>query len=463
MLRHCGVPTVRTHLRFMTLSTALPAVCILLIPTGARAQDAHYWTDQYGPRASLLAGAVIGSIDDVSGTFYNPGSLALAESLPFALSASVYEYENVVLEDGAGRGVDLATTRTGVRPSLIAGTITSELLGSDILAYSILTRSSTTSDVGAQIIASGAEVPVGLDLDHLVGIARVESTSSDLWAGLTYSHAFSSSFGAGLSWYGAQRSQRRRREGIATSIATDGSPSVSIDMRGGSYSTLRTLAKLGGYFVSGSVSAGVTVTTPSLHIAGSGEFGLNGAIVTSDTTALVADVQTDLSAKFKSPLSVGVGFGWQIGRTSINASGEWFDAIDPYVVMQGEEFTAQVPAQVRSFDVVQEVADVFNWAVGVGYSLTETVTGYGSFTTDYAGVTDDIERADLSIQPFDLYSAFLGTEFEVRLARVTLGAGYGWGNHPADRITDLIGDEDIEAQYVYHRFRVLFGFELITN
>jgi hypothetical protein len=83
----------------MALATALSAVCIMLVPAKARAQDSNYWTDQYGPRASLLAGAVIGSVDDVSGTFYNPGSLVLAESLPFALSASVYEYEKILLEE----------------------------------------------------------------------------------------------------------------------------------------------------------------------------------------------------------------------------------------------------------------------------------------------------------------------------------------------------------------------------
>ena len=451
------------HFRFMVLAMALSAVCILLVPAGARAQDANYWTDQYGPRASLLGGAVIGSIDDVSGTFYNPGSLALAESLPFALSTSVYEYEKILLEDGAGTGIDLGSTRTGVRPSLIAGTITSELFGSDVLAYSILTRQRSTSDIVAEIIASGAELPAGLDLEHLVGVARVEGRSSDLWAGLSYSHAFSSSFGAGLTWYGAQRSQSRGREGVATSIATDGSPSVRIDMRGGSYSAFRTLAKLGGYFVSGSVSAGVTVTTPSLHVGGSGEFGLNGVIVTSDTTALTADVQTDLSAKFKSPLSVGLGFGWQIGNAHINASGEWFDAIDPYVVMEGEEFVTQVPAVVQSFDVVHSMDDVLNWAVGIGYSLTESIIGYGSFATDYSGVTDDIPRADLSIAPVDLYAAFLGTEFEVRLARVTIGAGYSWGNRSAERLADLIEGEEVEPRYVYKRVRLLFGFELITN
>ncbi len=146
----------------------------------------------------------------------------------------------------------------------------------------------------------------------------------------------------------------------------------------------------------------------------------------------MADIQTDLSAEYKSPLSVGLGFGWQLGKARINASGEWFDAIDPYVVMEGEEFVTQVPAVVQSFDVVHTMDDVLNWAVGVGYSLTKSIIGYGSFATDYSGVTDDIERADLSIAPVDLYTAFLGTEFEVRLARVTIGAGYSWGSRPAE-------------------------------
>ncbi len=463
MFTHRRVPMVLTHLRSMAFATVVTSGCVLLSPAEARAQDGNYWTDQYGPRASLLAGAVIGSIDDVSGTFYNPGSLALAESLPFALSTSVYEYTKVVLEDGAGRGVDLATTRTGVRPSLIAGTITSDLFGSDVLAYSVLTRTRNTSDVNAQIIVSGADVPSGLDLEHLVGVARIEGESSDLWAGLSYSHAFGSKFGAGLTWYGAQRSQSRRRSGIATSIATDGSPSVIIDMGAGNYSAFRTLAKLGGYYVSGPISAGVTVTTPSAHITGSGEFGLNDVIITSDTTALNADIQTDLDAKYKSPLSVGLGFGWQIGKTRINASGEWFDSIDPYLVMEGEDFVSQVPGEVQSLDVVQEVDDVLNWAVGVGYSLTESIIGYGSFATDYSGVTDAIDRADLTIAPVDLYSALLGTEFAVERARVTLGVGYAWGSRPAPTIRDLIGDESVEAQYVFKRFRVLFGFELTTN
>ena len=449
------------------ISTArvLPwAVAFLYLPfapTGSWAQDAHYWTQQFGPRASLLSGAVIGSIADISGTFYNPGSLALAKTLPFALSTDVYEVEKIRLEDGAGAGVDPSTTRSGVRPSLLAGTITRKLAGG-VLAYSALSRMQTGSDVNAELVLSGEEIPPELDLEDVVGIARIDGEFSDFWAGLTYSHTIGPNFGLGLTWYGAHRTQRRRREGIEEAIATDGSPFVNIDMAGGNYSALRTLAKVGGYFRSGPVSAGLTVTTPSLHITGSGEFGVNSATFSSDTTALVATVQTDLSAKYKSPLSVGFGLGWQIGKARLQASGEWFDTIDPYVVMQGEEFISQEPEEVVSFDVVQAMDQVLNWGVGLEYAFKEKVVGYGSFASDYNGLTDDVERADLSLGSVDLYSAFLGANFVVKDARLTVGAGYGCGSSPAPRITDVLqgADEGREARYVYSRFRLLFGFEI---
>jgi len=65
-----------------SLRAAVPAA-LLLLSVGvqdASAQDSHYWTTQYGNRSRLLAGAVIGSVDDVSAVFYNPGALALIES-----------------------------------------------------------------------------------------------------------------------------------------------------------------------------------------------------------------------------------------------------------------------------------------------------------------------------------------------------------------------------------------------
>ncbi len=46
---------------------------------------------------------------------------------------------------------------------------------------------------------------------------------------------------------------------------------------------------------------------------------------------------------------------------------------------------------------------------------------------------------------------------------MTIGVGYTWGSEVAERLADLIEDEEVEPQFVYKRVRLLFGFELITN
>ncbi|MFB3112255.1 MAG: hypothetical protein ACE10G_09500 [Gemmatimonadales bacterium] len=121
-------------------TNALAVFALLLSAPDAYAQDAHYWTLQYGPRSSLLGGAVIGSVDDVSATYYNPGALGLAPNLTFAITANVFERSGVALVDGGGNGVNLGTAQSGLRPSLVAGVLGRDLFGSGVLAYSLLTR-----------------------------------------------------------------------------------------------------------------------------------------------------------------------------------------------------------------------------------------------------------------------------------------------------------------------------------
>jgi hypothetical protein len=450
---------------WLTHAVACLAIALAVLSNlvaSAEAQDSHYWTRQYGPRSSLLGGAVIGSVSDVSGTFYNPGALALAERLPFTISTQVYELRTVTLEDGAGEGVDLSSTKSGLQPSLLAGTIPLRFLGDDVLAYSLLTRAQHTTDGRATIIESGSELPPDVDLEDLVGVSQITGRYNDMWGGLSYSHGFGSHFGLGLTWYGAFRTQRRQRETVTQGIETDGSGSSAIDLRSGKYTAIRTLVKIGAYAAAGPLTAGLTFTTPSLHVTGWGEIGESVSAFGPDTTTLAATTQTDLPAEYKSPLSVGGGLGLRLGATRLVASAEWFDAIDPYVVLQGEDYLAQEPEEVRSINVVQSADQVFNWGVGVQHSFSERTTAYASFYTDRSAFSRDVARADLSLSGYDILSVFAGVDFVVSSARITLGAGYGWGNEPAQELTDLLReqDPDFDAKFVYRSFRLMFGFEL---
>jgi hypothetical protein len=428
----------------------------------ANAQDAHYWTLQYGPRSSLLGGAVIGSVDDISGTYYNPGALRLASDLAFAVSANVFEVSGVALQDGGGEGVDLGTTRSGLRPSLVAGAITTDILGRDVLAYSAITRARGTQDLEGIAILSGTDIPSDLQLDDLAGLVRYEGEFNDVWAGLTYASAFGSHVGVGVTWYAAFRSQRRRRETITQTIGTDTSGTATLDIAGGKYSSVRTLAKIGAYAAGGPVSAGITLTTPSLHITGSGQLGGNYGAFGFGADTLAVTVQTGLPATYKSPLSVGAGAAVRLGKTRVHGGAEWFDAIPSYVVMQGEDYVSQAPEEVLPIDAVQEMGEVLNWGVGVEHPFSSRVSAYVSYMADNSGLDDEIVRAGLSILPIDISTVTAGADFAVGTARFTLGFGYGWGSKVDQELTNVLQQEDadFQATYVYRSMRFIFGFEI---
>ena len=449
----------------------LSGVAILLALGGtsagaapAIAQDAHFWTLQYGPRSSLLGGAVIGSVDDVSATFYNPGAVSLASDLAFAVSTDVFEYSSIALEDGGGSGIDLGTAKTGLRPSLVAGTITRNLFGgSGVLAYSALTRSRGTQDLAGGVFLTADDLPPDAGLENAVGSVDFTGRYNDFWGGLTYSQGLGESFGLGVTWYGAVRSQNRQQQSVASLIDDDGSGLSEIDNLGGKYTAFRTLFKFGASFQAGDLTGGATLTTPSIHISGSGELAVNRSTIGADTTALLAGVQTELPAEYRSPLSVGGGLAWRIGPARLHGSVEWFDKVDQYVVIQGDSLYAQKPeGDGIVLDAVHEQSSVTNWGLGLEYQINETFAGYVSYFTDNSALDDDLERIGLSISPIDIATLTVGTDFVLRSARFTLGVGYGWGRAIDRELTDLLKreDESFEATYVYQSIKLLFGFEI---
>ena len=52
-------------------------ICLSYSP--AYGQGSYYWNQNYGTISNLLGGLVIGSVRNVSATYYNPGYLGLAE------------------------------------------------------------------------------------------------------------------------------------------------------------------------------------------------------------------------------------------------------------------------------------------------------------------------------------------------------------------------------------------------
>ena len=127
-----------------------------------------------------------------------------------------------------------------------------------------------------------------------------------------------------------------------------------------------------------------------------------------------------------------------LGDTRLHASAEWFEAITPYVVIQGEEFVTQQPEVVRQAEAVQQLEEVFNWGAGIEHAFTAGFRAYASYYTDNSGLGEGVERASLSILPIDIQTVTVGSNFVVGSARFTLGAGFGWGKKVDQNLTDAL-------------------------
>jgi hypothetical protein len=449
----------------LALKVALSA-CFLLLSLSANptlAQDAHYWNLDYGPKASLLGGAVIGSVNDVSATFYNPGALSRAENLKLAVSTNVLESTRVSVVDGGGEGVDLGSSRTGLRPTMVGGTLTDSLGPGGVLSYSLLNRVKSDSELRASIVALPGEVPDDFDVYSLAGVYRLETNINDTWAGLTYSVPLGARLGLGITVYGTVRNQRRRVEETLNILSSPQTGSTSVRIFNVSTTTMGALAKAGVYFESERFTAGMTLTTPALQVYGKGEIGSGNSFTSSDSLLSFAGEQQGLDANHKYPLAIGAGVGIQFGKARLHGSTEWFEAINRYDVVAGEPITAIVPPGETITQVLpQELSTVLNWAVGIEYSAQPGLTLFASFAENNSGLSEDTQGPVMSLMTLDIKTAVAGLEMDVGPAMITLGIGYGRGQAPTGELSRLVGaiDDDFEATQRYRNLLGLFGFEL---
>jgi hypothetical protein len=74
---------------------ALAVLILLAHARPGRAQDTHYWSIQYGPVGQLVGGQLIGGVNDLSATYYNPGALVLRNESSYLLSTESFQWELV--------------------------------------------------------------------------------------------------------------------------------------------------------------------------------------------------------------------------------------------------------------------------------------------------------------------------------------------------------------------------------
>ncbi len=437
--------------------------------SGLVAQDAHYATYQYGPRANLLGGAVIGSAVDVSATYYNPGALARLDSIALIATSQTFELSNLLFRPkDAPRSVNLNDLSFGEAPGFVGGTLPFAFLGEGVLAYSVLTRHRFKTNVG--------ETRVGeLDLGELEGDAllkvRFNRDLSEQWFGLTYA-ASTRQVGLGISQYVAYRSQKGGNLLLGEAFPGRGGGALSLEDREFSYWSTRLLWKLGASFDWAGFSLGMTVTTPSIDLFGSGRLEVNTTVLGQDPDAdsipdpvFVANAQDGLSPTYKSPWSLGVGGTFRGAGTDFYVSAEYVGKVGEYTVLDGEDATGQTTGDTLDLSLATASDDVVNVNLGIERAFSDRFTGFAAFWTDFSTRPEDREL-DLSVAGWDILFVSAGAAFRVGTSDFTLGLAYGWGSQAevdlrlGDTPDEIISVIPRSVDLVYRSLRLLVALSI---
>ena len=464
-------------------NTVLFLLLISFIPGGQLyAQDAHYWTLQYGTKSTFLGGAVIGSVEDLGATYYNPAMLSLLPDPSFLLSTEIFESTKYTMEDGAGEGKNLTNSSLASAPGLVAGSFKLKFLKKHYFAYSFLTR----GDYGIAL-----DLQNGTTADVIESIPGDELLASELavrqrlkeeWQGLTWSFPINDKFSVGLTNYLVMRDQQTDFRVILQAF-TQNQESVLLNrVNEFRYQHIGLLWKFGLAYNLEQLSIGLNLTTPRVKLRGNGrrlyDSVLSGGAVDGDgglEDFFAANLQKDLEAKYKSGWSAGLGVGYKIGKSRIHTSVEWFEGVDKFEILSPESFNRQDNGESLRFPIVQEFKQVINYGFGAEVAVNDDVSLFGSYFTDFSAAADSLGRvasfegeANASVSNWDLNHISGGLTFNILKGKtsLTFGLTYSFANKDIPILINLpsggdrdgpIFDRDKTTTLRFRRWRFIFG------
>jgi hypothetical protein len=444
--------TTMTGGRWTLMSVVVGAGLVASGPI-ARAQDAHYWPNQYGPVAQLVGGQLIGTTRDLSATYYNPAGLALTEQPNFLLSAESFEIESIGVRLGSESVFpDQSFLSVRPAPTFIAGSMPRRWLGHRRrIAWSALTRYRFNARFNPRRADSG-------DSERSGGEVLFDQAMSENWFGVTVSERRGPGFALGVTGYVVYRGQRVRREVMAQATGPQGVGITSVGLRDFDFTHFRALGKVGVGWESGALQLGLTVTTPSAGLFSWGRAGYTRSETrTGDgegaRSVLVNGAWEDLSVNYGSSWAVGVGGGLRRGRTQVHASAEWFAPVAERAVLDvGPEWEGAPPTLGRR--------GVVNAGIGLQHDLRNKASLFAAFSTDFE--SDAVGApASVSISTWDLYHLTAGGAFSALGSRFTLGASWAFGRDDRSGFIPELGGASTDSRPMsvsYSSVRVVMGF-----
>jgi len=454
------------------------SLILLLIGVGniahLSAQDANYWSHQYGAYSILLGGTVIGSVSDLASTYYNPARLIVSDSSSFLITANAYQVSNLRVENGAGVGQDIKNSKIDVAPNLVAGNLPwRNFIRPSRMAYSIIQRYGNEFELIGRNASTLDALPGIEGEEYLAGELDYRFKISDLWVGISWSTQLSERLSFGVTPYFSIRSMRWDRRILYEGILEDGSTAAAFQFNNFQYFLISLLGKFGlSYDLDGGSSIGINMTTPYLNMFGNGDVLYNETVTGGDLTGngvsndlLIADQQLDRKSRYRSGWAFGLGGSFPISASGrLHLSAEYFTPVAAFDLLNTDPYIGQTTGETLEHFVQTKAKGVLNYGAGIEFSGRGKADFYGSVTTDASPMPDQTEEsvtARLGVNRIHLSG---GTVLSLGKIDLNLGAVYSFGSAEVPQFSGIflppgwdVGDVEEVGRMRTSRIKLIFG------
>ncbi|MHA4808015.1 hypothetical protein ACX0G9_07905 [Flavitalea flava] len=444
----------------MKIRLLLPLTCISLSltfffhPAIVQAQDANYWSFNYGPGGFLTPGSVLAYNRDSGVFFFNPALLAYTNRNSASITGNLYQFESTTIKNGIGTGLNLSSTSASIIPLMGAGCIAIKgkhpfvigyaLLRNPVSSFQTTQRKDAKFNVLDNSYSPGSEYYIG----QFSQINQITETSGLLSIGFKLNSAFS----AGFTVEGQVRVQNYNQNFSSRALYNQGTDTIFPPVASVEGTYLANYTHLGIRFKGGlSYNAsghhlGLLITAPILRVYGKGI--IYGDEVINDLKLLIGGLsanflastrQTGVNARFKTPLSLGLGYAYDYNaRGQIYFAAEYFDKIGDYNIMtpRNEYFIRpdtgnnnESTAAILKFKDAHK--SLVNFAVGINFPLTSSVLGYCSLRTDFTYADTSLYKSSDGIQAntsnWNIWHMQLGANLKKRKFNLRVGLLLSYG------------------------------------
>ncbi len=432
---------------------------LIVISISSNGQDSQYWSKQYGTYGALLGGTVIGASSDLSSTYYNPGSIAFSKDSSLILTTNSFQFIYLNFDDVANGNLSLSSWYSNASQGIFAVQLPFQWFDDDNMVVSYISRQDFNFSSTGWDISSTKD---GLLENSLSNQLSLNQTLNESWFGFTWSKPFSESIGFGVTMYVPYRSQRVIRQSILQSYNEIDKTKNLIASYDYDYYNLRLLWKAGVSFQIGKVMLGLSLTTPSINLFGSGSASVLASRANIDSLQgiypdLSSNYQDELPTYYKSPLSLGFGAAYYWRNTVLYFSAEWFNNVNNFLVMEPESFVGQSTGEVYNYNINYSLRSVFNFGFGIKYLFNENFIYYGGIITDKTAYNPDSQNPFV-LSTWDIIHIRSGAEFKFYNMSITLGLGYGYSGNLFGNFNFLGVFKNEKTDVIYHQIDVIFGF-----